>query len=370
MKIRIKHIHLILPIIFAITLQTSAQKKLSDAAIFEPLMPELRLKTRVPLKLPTYLGNEQTEEWPLYAIIEEATPTRYFLQIAFSPDCSGGTACRWGGATGERIGSQTERPTGKPIKLANGITGYFVDSTCGANCSDSVLTWDQGGHRYTVESKAGSPEFLKKVANSAIAYTASRTMVSMPAGLDKELFSSVDDFLKKAAGKKGDEVVSAKGDLNGDGIEDSVVNVHRPAADYHSDQLYILVRQGATGPFRIEVTNGEWQTAHNGCCWVEQIEIKNSSLYIQYNAKTHGTMEATTHQFKQYKGAWRLVGVRVFYLDIGRDTSITTDSNVLTGGVVITEEKGDRPTGVTTRRKKFRVSYLKDYDYNSAFGIK
>jgi len=64
------------------------------------------------------------------------------------------------------------------------------------------------------------------------------------------------------------------------------------------------------------------------------------------------------------------VGVRVFYLDIGRDTSITTDSNVLTGGVVITEEKGDRPTGVTTRRKKFRVSYLKDYDYNSAFGIK
>ena len=81
-------------------------------------------------------------------------------------------------------------------------------------------------------------------------------------------------------------------------------------------------------------------------------------------------MEATTHQFKQYKGAWRLVGVRVFSLDVGRDTSITTDSNVLTGRVVITKEKGDRRTGVTNRRKEFPVRYLKDYDYNTAFGTK
>jgi hypothetical protein len=369
MKIRITHIHLVLPIILAVTFQTSAQKKLSDAAIFEPLMPELRTRTRVPLKLPTYLGDEQTEEWPLYAIVEEATPTRYFLQIAFSPDCSGGTACRWGGATGERIGTRMDRPTGKPIKLSKGITGYFVDSTCGANCSDSVLTWDQEGYRYTVESKAASTDFLKKVANSAIAYTSNSNEVSTTRELEKELFPSIDDFLKKAS-KKGDEVVSAKGDLNGDGIEDRAVNVHRPQADYHSDQLYILIRQGASGPFRVEVTNGEWQTAHNGCCWVEQIEIKNSSLYIQYNAKTHGTMEAATHQFKLYQGAWRLVGVRVFYLDIGADRSTETDMNLLTGRVVVTKQKGDKRTGLTNRRKKFSASYLKDYDYDTAFGTK
>jgi hypothetical protein len=368
MKIRLTQIRLVLPIMLAVAIQTSAQKP-SDSAVFDPVLRELRGKTRVPLKLPTYLGGEQTEEWPLYAIVEEATPTRYFLQIAFSPDCSGGTACRWGGATGERIGSQTERPTGKPIKLSNRITGYFVDSTCGANCSDSVLTWDQGGYRYTVESKAASSDFLKKVANSAIAYTNNGNEGSTPRELEKELFPSVDDFLKKAS-KKGDEVVSAKGDLNGDRIEDSVVNIHRYNADFQSDQLYVLIRQGASGPFQVDVTNGEWQTAHNGCCWVEQIEIKNSSLYIQYNAKTHGTMEAATHQFKLYKGAWRLVGARVFYLDIGADRSTETDMNLLTGRVVITKQKGDQRTGITTRRKKFSASYLKDYDYDSTFGTK
>ena len=370
--VRRTQIVLVVVFVLAIVSQIEAQKEYDLVRkIFEPILPELRAKTRVPLKLPTYLGIEEDglEGHPLYAIVEEATPNRYFLQIAFTPDCSGGTACRWGGATGERIGTQMGRPTGRPIKLSRGITGYFVDSTCGANCSDSVLTWDLQGYRYTVESKAAAPDFLLKVANSAIAYTTRGNEGSTTPGLEKELFPTVDDFLKKAAVKKGDEVVSAKGDLNGDGIEDWAVGVHRSYPDFQTDQLYILIRQGAAGPFRVEVTNGEWQTARNGCCWVEQIEIKNSSLYVQHNEKTHGTMEAATHQFKLYRGAWRLVGVRVFLLDIGADASTETAMNVLTGRVMVTKQKGDKRTGITTRRKKFSASYLKDYDYDNTFGI-
>lgn len=171
MKVRRIQIFLIVLFVLGMVAPGTAQKR-SDADAFKAVLPELKAKTRVPLRLPTYLGIEEDglEGYPLYAIVEEATPTRYFLQIAFTPDCSGGTACRWGGVTGQKIGTKTRRPRGKPVKLARGITGYFVDSTCGANCSDSVLAWDQEGYRYTVESKAASAEFLRKVAKSAIAY--------------------------------------------------------------------------------------------------------------------------------------------------------------------------------------------------------
>ena len=340
----------------------------SDAEVIEAVLPELRAKTQVPLMLPTYLGNEQTEEWPLYAIIEEATPTRYFVQIAFSPDCSGGTACRWGGVTGKKVGPTPRRPAGKPVKLTRGLIGYFVDSTCGANCSDSVLTWDQGGYRYTVESKAASADFLRKVANSAIDHTTVEKNVS---GSNKELFSSIDEFLKKVGVKSSDGLVSANGDLNGDSVPDWAGSIQR-SREGPSDtaQLWILIREGRDGPFRLAATTGSRVTSGNGCCWVEDIRIENSSLYVQHNEKTHGTMEAATHQFKLYKGAWRLVGVRVFNLDVGADTSVLTDSNVLTGRVVITKEKGEKTTGRTTRKKIFLASYLKDYDFDNTFGLK
>ena len=175
MKITRTQIFLIAVIVFGVVGQSAAQNEYNLVReVFEPVLPDLRAKTSAPLRLPTYLGikDDGLESFPLYAIIEKATRSSYFLQIAFSSDCSGGTVCRWGGVTGTKIGIKTRRPRGRPVKLARGISGFFEDSTCGANCSDSVLTWDQGGYRYTVESKAGALDFLKKVANSAIAYTA------------------------------------------------------------------------------------------------------------------------------------------------------------------------------------------------------
>ena len=371
MKAPTTQVFVLLLSLLSIIAQGSAQKR-SDADVVAAVVPELQSKTRVPLKLPTYLGDEQTEEFPLYAIVEEATPSRYFVQIAFSPDCSGGTACRWGGTTGKRIGPKTRRPTGKELKLSRGITGYFVDSTCGANCSDSVLTWDQGGYRYTVESKAASADFLTKVANSAIAYTV-RAKPDNPSSGSGETFTTIEEFLKTARPKSGEELVSANGDLNGDGVADwagAIPRTKKGDTAVDTLQIYVLIRQGANGPYRLEVTNGERETGRSGCCWVEDVRIENSSLYIQHNAKTHGTMETATHQFKIYKGAWRLVGVRIFYLDVDADTSTETDTNVLTGRVVVTKQKGDKRTGVRTLWKKISPAYLKDYDYDHAFGTR
>ena len=148
-------------------LKAITQQSTAVNSIFKPVLPILQKKTRVPLRLPTYLATEG-EEYPLHAIVEVATPTHYELQLAFTPDCTGGTACRYGTISGQAIRPSAKRLRGKTVKLAQGITGYFVDATCGANCSDSTLSWNQDGYRYTVGIKAEKMGTLIKVADSAI----------------------------------------------------------------------------------------------------------------------------------------------------------------------------------------------------------
>jgi hypothetical protein len=137
-------------------------------SVFAPILQSLQAKTKVPLRLPGYLATEN-ETHALYAIVESASVLGYEIQLAFSEDCSGGNVCHYGIVSGRAIGTKVNRPKGEKVPLANGLTGYFVDATCGATCSDSTLTWDQGGFRYTVGLKAEKLDTVKKVAESAIA---------------------------------------------------------------------------------------------------------------------------------------------------------------------------------------------------------
>src|ERR1051326_8908581 len=92
--------------------QAAVQKTSDDSAVFEPVIPLLQKKTDVPLRLPTYLATED-ETYPLHAIVEVATPTRYELQLAFTPDCTGGTACRYGMVSGRALRRGARRPRGR-----------------------------------------------------------------------------------------------------------------------------------------------------------------------------------------------------------------------------------------------------------------
>jgi hypothetical protein len=136
-------------------------------SIFDPILSELQQKTRVPLRLPTYLATEE-EENPLYAIVETATTDHYELQLAFTKTCTGGNVCHYGIVSGQAAKPSERREKGRSLPLVQGITGYFVDAKCGANCPDSTLTWEQDGYRYSVGIKAADMETLTKVANSAI----------------------------------------------------------------------------------------------------------------------------------------------------------------------------------------------------------
>ncbi len=136
-------------------------------AVFKPILAKLKQKTRIPIILPKFIPGVEREN-PLYAIIENATPKKYEILLGFSPDCSGGTACRFGIVTAEAVTNKTPPLTGKKVSLARGITGYFVDFSCGANCSDATLTWRQKGGQYAIGLKAGDRTSLVKMANSAI----------------------------------------------------------------------------------------------------------------------------------------------------------------------------------------------------------
>lgn len=181
-------------------------------------------------------------------------------------------------------------------------------------------------------------------------------------------FDSIDAF-KKATLKGEDDVsVEARGDLNGDGVEDWAGVVHRQKQDaIPTYQLYVLLASGQGG-YSVAAQSKEAEIPGMGCCWVENLEIKRGSVYVQNNAKTASTMEAATHQFKLYNGEWRLVGLRIYYTDLGANTSTDTDMNLLTGAVIEKRQKGDNKPVSRNSRKKFPTSFLKDFDFNNGFG--
>ncbi len=184
-------------------------------------------------------------------------------------------------------------------------------------------------------------------------------------------FASVDAFLKSTV--KGEARLSdvATGDLNGDGLRDWVGVIHRQPADGSpTNQLFVLLRL-AQGGFQLAEKSKEEEIPGMGCCWLENLEIRRSSIYIQNNAKTATVMEAVTHQFKLYQGQWRLVGITNYVTDHGPDTPSTFDQdfNLLTGLVIEKRQKGERRPVTKSQRRKFSVLLLKDFDFSTTFGI-
>jgi hypothetical protein len=136
--------------------------------IFAPVLPRLRSEVRIPLRLPEVLGWEDTPPDSAFAIVERADSAGYTLMIALASFCDGGNWCRYGNVSGERIAGAAKREAGTPVPLADGVTGHFVDATCGAVCSDSELWWDEGGVRYSVGVKAADARTLAAIARSAL----------------------------------------------------------------------------------------------------------------------------------------------------------------------------------------------------------
>jgi hypothetical protein len=185
-------------------------------------------------------------------------------------------------------------------------------------------------------------------------------------------FPSIDAFLKSTLKATDELSVQAKGDVNEDGLEDwaGVIN-RRPADSSATYQLFVFL-QVRNGGYHLAEKSREEEIPGMGCCWVESLEISGASVYIQNNGKTGDTMEAATHQFKLYRGEWRLVGLKISYTDFRPKLTAENDTemNLLTGLVVEKRQKGDNKPVVTKRRRKFAKYLLKDFDFSGDFGKK
>lgn len=182
-------------------------------------------------------------------------------------------------------------------------------------------------------------------------------------------FTSTDAFLKSILSGEDRLSVDAHGDLNGDGLQDWAAVIHRQKPDSAPTyQLYVLLRH-TNAAYRVAEKSLEEEIAGMGCCWVEDLRIARSSIYIQNNAKTAATMEAATHQFKLHNGEWRLVGVKIFYIDHSTDVSTETDMNLLTGLVIEKKQKGTRRPVTKRSSRKFGRHLLQNFDFFNGYGV-
>lgn len=132
-------------------------------------------ETGVPVAVPTVLPGAD-ESLPVYATVLTSKKAEYEINLGYTPGCGGGTACSYGNLAGKQvtpnmIGTANfpeDLKAAKVVNLAGGTTGYFVESQCGANCSDAKVFWVENGYQYMVGIKAGREADVIDMANSAI----------------------------------------------------------------------------------------------------------------------------------------------------------------------------------------------------------
>jgi hypothetical protein len=100
------------------------------------------------------------------------------FSLDYGNECMGTGYCHYGVYTGMQTASPVpvgtslypfESDRAEQVMLEKGITGYFVDAVCGANCNDSQVWWVYGGYQYSIGLKAGPRDLVIALANAAIA---------------------------------------------------------------------------------------------------------------------------------------------------------------------------------------------------------
>ena len=167
---------------------SSQQDQTSDQSAF--LIPDqlgklretLERRTKVPLRLPVFSFPKNSSDIAAYAIIQLNDESGYEIQLAATDDCGGQNYCHEGTLRGSVDELEENEGPRIPVKLANGIEGYFVESTCGAHCDDSSIGWREGKYHYSISMKAERLARLRKLADSAILSAAGNKQRSRTVG--------------------------------------------------------------------------------------------------------------------------------------------------------------------------------------------
>lgn len=142
-------------------LAAPAPTRSAASPLFRAILPAVH-RTHVPALLPT-LANLRR----YYATIIAHGTGHYEIELGYVPNCNGG-ACEYGDLQARRISARGPRPNGRPVRLAGGAVGYWLNFTCGASCGDSTITVDVGSYRYVYGLKGGKQAQVVALTNSAL----------------------------------------------------------------------------------------------------------------------------------------------------------------------------------------------------------
>jgi len=190
-------------------------------------------------------------------------------------------------------------------------------------------------------------------------------------GLAKQVYFKNDsDFLASVADANANQSRVAKGDLNGDGRGDLVILLVSGEDMSDRTQKLVVLVQNVDELYSVAASSAPTPLVGMGCCWVEWLEIKRGSVFIQNNAKTACNIEAATHQFKLHQGAWRLIGLKIVYYEHCAEPQVTRtrDFNLLTGKAVYTSETEGKKPEVRIKSGRSTSYFLSDYDFYNGFG--
>ncbi|MCP4539008.1 MAG: hypothetical protein GY832_17875 [Chloroflexi bacterium] len=142
---------------------------------FQPYMQSL-VDAGVPPMLPPEFPVEQGL-LVIYPYLFTVDVGEYELSLDYGEDCQGAGACHYGSMSGKQVDSSEPMGTrtfpfdigrARTVALANGITGYFSEAVCMANCNDATVYWIYNGYQYMVGLKAGPEANVVALANAAI----------------------------------------------------------------------------------------------------------------------------------------------------------------------------------------------------------
>jgi hypothetical protein len=129
------------------------------------------LPAMLPPSFPAGSGLPEVVPYPIFT-----DSNSYAYSLDYGAECQGAGACHYGAFTAAANSTSAiiglngfpfNAGAAQKVSLEHGITGYFIDSTCGANCSDATIWWMYNGYQYSLGLK-GSRDQVIALANAAI----------------------------------------------------------------------------------------------------------------------------------------------------------------------------------------------------------
>ena len=142
--------------------------------LFASLLPQLRAHAEIPIQLPAIYPAYGSGEGHLYAFVDTVSTNAYSVTVTYDPSLTGVSSSMYGRvavavAKGSIDTSNAARS--KSVTLSNGAKALWIVPRCGASCSPTLITWDEGGYRFMISSKfAPTVQAYIDMANSMTTY--------------------------------------------------------------------------------------------------------------------------------------------------------------------------------------------------------